>query len=79
MICPKCQAADDSKVTDTRPVLKRSQIRRRRECLYCGYRWTTREIHIDTLVDTILEDVVDSMLNEAREKIRQKIKIDWSV
>lgn len=41
MICPKCGA--DTKVIETRTAEK-NQIRRRRECLECKYRFTTYEI-----------------------------------
>jgi transcriptional repressor NrdR len=38
--CPRCTAAD-TKVIDSREV--REGVRRRRECVACGYRFTTRE------------------------------------
>ena len=40
--CPYCQTADD-KVVDSRPADDGSAIRRRRECLACGRRFTTYE------------------------------------
>jgi transcriptional repressor NrdR len=40
MRCPECQH-DDSKVIDSRP--GDDAIRRRRECLQCGHRFTTHE------------------------------------
>ncbi len=40
MLCPYCQAGD-SRVVDTRKVGK--SVRRRRECLHCGQRFTTYE------------------------------------
>ena len=43
MKCPAC-ACPDSKVTDSRPVEDGNSIRRRRECLQCGKRFTTFEI-----------------------------------
>ena len=43
MICPKCTAPDDDRVIDSRLVYIENSIRRRRECMYCGYRWTTYE------------------------------------
>lgn len=43
MKCPAC-AFPDSKVTDSRPVEDGNSIRRRRECLQCGKRFTTFEI-----------------------------------
>ena len=40
MKCPKCQA-DDDKVLDSRSARDGAAIRRRRECLACGFRFTT--------------------------------------
>jgi transcriptional repressor NrdR len=40
--CPHC-AEDDDKVVDTRPTDDGTAIRRRRECLGCGRRYTTFE------------------------------------
>ena len=42
MRCPFC-FAPDSKVIDSRPTDEGSSIRRRRECLSCGKRFTTYE------------------------------------
>ena len=42
MKCPKCQA-DDDKVLDSRSARDGAAIRRRRECLACGHRFTTYE------------------------------------
>jgi len=42
MRCPKC-ASIENKVLDTRTGKNESSIRRRRECLECGYRFTTIE------------------------------------
>ena len=43
MKCPFCGAVD-SKVIDSRPADDSARIRRRRECLACGKRFTTYEI-----------------------------------
>ena len=43
MKCPNCSYFD-SKVIDSRPVEERNSIRRRRECLSCGKRFTTFEM-----------------------------------
>ena len=49
MRCPKCHAEDD-KVIDSRSSGDGAQIRRRRECLKCGARFTTyEEIHREKL------------------------------
>ena len=42
MKCPFC-GYEESKVIDSRPADERSSIRRRRECLSCGKRFTTYE------------------------------------
>ena len=42
MRCPKCNSQHD-KVIDSRQSRDSSSIRRRRECLKCGYRFTTYE------------------------------------
>src|SRR5690554_6752328 len=42
MHCPFC-GAQDTKVNDSRLVANGDQVRRRRECLSCGERFTTYE------------------------------------
>ena len=42
MKCPKC-GNDDDKVLDSRTAKDGAAIRRRRECLKCGHRFTTHE------------------------------------
>jgi len=42
MKCPKCHK-DDDKVVDSRSAREGAAIRRRRECLACGHRYTTYE------------------------------------
>ena len=42
MRCPKCGCADD-KVIDSRAARDGSTVRRRRECLSCGHRFSTLE------------------------------------
>lgn len=42
MRCPKC-GFDESKVVDSRPSENNEAIRRRRECMRCGMRFTTYE------------------------------------
>ena len=47
MRCPFCTYAE-SKVIDSRPTDEGERIRRRRECLKCGKRFTTYEV-VETL------------------------------
>ncbi|HVU17723.1 MAG TPA: transcriptional regulator NrdR [Candidatus Didemnitutus sp.] len=50
MRCPKCTSIDD-KVIDSRIARDGNSIRRRRECLECGHRFTTNEEFVrDSLV-----------------------------
>lgn len=42
MRCPKC-SCEESKVVDSRPAENNDSIRRRRECVACGFRFTTYE------------------------------------
>lgn len=42
MRCPKC-GCDESRVVDSRPSESNDSIRRRRECVRCGCRFTTYE------------------------------------
>lgn len=42
MRCPKCKN-EDTKVVDTREAREGAEIRRRRECEQCGFRFTTFE------------------------------------
>jgi len=43
MRCPKCSFEDD-KVIDSRSSREGSAVRRRRECIQCGHRYTTYEV-----------------------------------
>ena len=47
MKCPKC-GNDEDKVLDSRSAREGAAIRRRRECLVCGRRFTTYEV-VDTI------------------------------
>ncbi len=47
MKCPSCGHIE-SKVLDSRPINDNASIRRRRECLVCGRRFTTYEV-VDTI------------------------------
>jgi transcriptional repressor NrdR len=53
MRCPYC-AADEDKVVDSRPAEDGSSVRRRRECLACGRRFTTHE-RVDELPLVVLK------------------------
>lgn len=55
MKCPFCQS-DLSKVIDKRSVESRGEIRRRRECLKCGNRFTTYETRAEVEVLVIKKD-----------------------
>ncbi len=55
MQCPFCRAID-SKVVDSRSTSDKTRIRRRRECLECGGRFTTYEIIENTPIVVVKKD-----------------------
>ena len=59
MRCPKCGCGDD-KVIDSRAARDGSTVRRRRECLSCGHRFSTLE-------SVVPEDMKVIKLNGERE------------
>jgi len=66
MRCPFCSASED-KVVDTRPSDDEQTIRRRRECIGCGRRFTTYE-----RVDEALPMVVKK---DARRELYDRAKV----
>ncbi len=72
MKCPKC-GNDDDKVLDSRASKDGSAIRRRRECLKCGCRFTTHEeIDRDELF-VVKRDGRREQFN--RDKLEKSIRI----
>lgn len=66
MRCPKCHSVED-KVIDSRIAREGASIRRRRECLACGHRFTTYE-HVEEA------DILVVKRNGAREPLdREKL------
>lgn len=55
MRCPACSHLE-SKVVDSRPSEDGTSIRRRRECLGCGYRFTTYERLVDNPLIVVKAD-----------------------
>lgn len=55
MRCPKC-GCEESRVVDSRPSENNDAIRRRRECTFCGYRFTTYERREETPLLVIKKD-----------------------
>ena len=68
--CPKC-GNDDDKVLDSRASKEGVVIRRRRECLKCGFRFTTHE-EIDR------EDLF-VVKRDGRREVFQREKLEKSV
>ena len=65
MRCPFCQS-DDTKVLDTRLLDDGSQVRRRRECIACGERHSTRETVDLNLPRLIKSDQSRQSFNEQK-------------
>ena len=55
MHCPRC-GREESKVIDSRPSENHEAIRRRRECITCGMRFTTYERREETPLIVIKKD-----------------------
>ena len=70
MKCPKC-GNDDDKVLDSRSSREGAAIRRRRECLKCGFRFTTHE-EID-------RDGLYVVKRDGRRELFQREKLERSV
>jgi transcriptional repressor NrdR len=67
MRCPSC-GADETKVIDSRLANDGDQVRRRRECLSCGDRFTTYETAELVMPRVVKSDGVREVFNE--EKLR---------
>ena len=72
MRCPNC-GNEDSKVVDSRPADDGFTIRRRRECLECGFRFTTYERMGETPLVIIKSDGSSQAYN--REKLFRGVLI----
>ena len=70
MKCPKC-GNDDDKVLDSRSSKEGAVVRRRRECLKCGHRFTTQE-EID-------RDDLFVVKRDGRREVFQREKLEKSV
>ncbi len=72
MRCPKCGSVDD-KVLETRQSKEGTVIKRRRECLKCGYRFTTYERIEEEVITVVKKD--NSTQPFDKEKIIKGIKL----
>jgi len=63
LACPFC-CNRNSRVVESRAVVERGMLRRRRECLGCHERWTTYEVDGDRL--SLLEDAMKQKKDPAR-------------
>ena len=80
MKCPFC-SFEDSKVVDSRPTDEGTSIRRRRECLHCGKRFTTYEtvkacekrpvslMQLEQIVDHVEQKLFGSLESEVSSKV----------
>src|SRR5699024_282060 len=66
MKCPYCSGTE-SRVIDSRPAEDSEKIRRRRECLSCGRRFTTYEMVENTPLIVVKKDKSRQMFD--REKL----------
>lgn len=71
MHCPFCGEID-TKVIDSRLVSEGNQVRRRRECIVCGERFTTYEVAELVMPRVIKRNAVRQPFDE--EKLRQSMR-----
>ncbi|MBR2364108.1 MAG: transcriptional repressor NrdR [Lentisphaeria bacterium] len=71
MRCPRCACQDD-KVMDSRSTKEGAGVRRRRECLNCGHRFTTYEEIIQAELKVVKRDGTHEDFD--REKLRRGIE-----
>ena len=74
MRCPSC-GYQESKVVDSRSADDGASIRRRRECLQCGTRFTTYERLAENPILVIKADGSSEVFN--REKLMRGLLIAW--
>lgn len=72
MKCPNCNHPED-KVTDSREIKDGAGVRRRRECLACGFRFTTYEYVEAEALMVLKKDGRREAFD--REKLRRGIRI----
>ena len=65
MRCPK-GGCEESKVVDSRPSENNDAIRRRRECIQCGYRFTTYERREETPLTVLKKDGTKETFNRQK-------------
>ena len=71
MRCPRCACQDD-KVVDSRATKEGAGVRRRRDCLNCGHRFTTYEEIIQAELKVLKRDNTHEDFD--REKLRRGIE-----
>ena len=71
MRCPRCACQND-KVIDSRATKEGSGVRRRRECLQCGHRFTTHEEIIQAELKVVKRDNTREDFDP--EKIRRGVE-----
>ena len=75
MQCPRCHHIE-TKVIDSRDVDNNSTIRRRRECLWCGSRFTTFERVWFTELMVVKKDGTKELYN--RDKLKKSIMLAFA-
>lgn len=82
MRCPYCKS-DDSKVMDSRAYSNGFSIKRRRECLNCGRRFTTYEILEENIFYVVKKDGSKEEFNKdkilkglLRATVKREIKLE---
>ncbi len=71
MLCPNC-SSPDTKVIDSRTSKDNQSIRRRRQCMNCGHRFSTAEAVIREGINVLKRD--DTIEEFDQKKLHQSVK-----
>lgn len=71
--CPEC-GSENQRAIDSRPNADANMIRRRRECLDCGYRFTTHEAVNILPRRKLIEEIKEVLMVNIGEAIRKTVE-----
>jgi transcriptional regulator NrdR family protein len=76
-VCPKCHSVA-VKIIDSREEADGTRIRRRK-CIICGKRWSTREIHLDDFEELSHDNDFRSMYDQSIDVMDRSIRYLMSI
>lgn len=76
--CTEC-GGDSTRVTDSRNAYKVEGTRRRRECINCGFRFTTYEQRAEAGIKQLMEAELRKLREDVAERIHGFEQSVWEV